>query len=317
MPVACEKAYLTGADGSLWFRLPGGSTPLASDKFAGHIILVGVHHPYKVGEVVRFTAVDGATLPDGIVQDKDYYVVSVDDPVPGAIKVSDVDGGTPVVMSIQDAPYANANVVCATLTGGDYDNSDISNGTDSLCTDAPDFDSPAFDPGTVDYDNADVTPRFFIDVPLGPAGSGLGHVEMAAANAIVCYVREFSVEVSRQELDVTQLRTEFTDVNRYGNFRRSQAGYASCTGSVSVLLTAQEELLTLDMIKSVLYRDQCGARLRLYVNTVVDAGVVDEAASIYLDFPCSLTGVTLSGSGDEATTAEITFAARERPTGLP
>lgn len=51
------------------------------------------------------------------------------------------------------ADYQNANTLCQTMAGTDYQNSDANDGTTSLCVDSS---LPA---GTLEYDNADIDPR--------------------------------------------------------------------------------------------------------------------------------------------------------------
>lgn len=58
--------------------------------------------------------------------------------------------------------WDNADAVCDPVPIYVWLQSDVDNGTDSICTDAPGYSSPAFDAGTAEWDDADVEPRGFI-----------------------------------------------------------------------------------------------------------------------------------------------------------
>ena len=323
MPIACSTttSVLTGQDGSLWFAQPGATLCLELDAFKGRGVQVGTGSTFAVGDALTFTPENGAVLPEAtpaLVAGQRYYVVAVDDPAPGFISFSATAGGAPVAFPIADVPYDNAVVDCVVMTLGDYDNSDITDGTDSLCTDAPTYSSPAFDPGTADYDNADVTPRWLFDVPLStvPPVTG-GHVRISESPEVVCDVREFSAEVQRETLDSTTLPCKFGTSSKYAQFRRTQTGYAGLSGSATVYFTDADESAARKMLRAVMERQQYGARLKLYVNTVADSsGLVDDAVSNLLDFPCALTGMSVSVTPDDITTAEVSFEATGRPTGF-
>lgn len=322
MPIACSTtSVLTGQDGSLWFAQPGATLCLELNSFKAHGVLVGAGSTFAVGDVLTFTPERGALLPEAtpaLAAGGRYYVVAVDDPAPGYISVSPTAGGTPVAFPIADVPYDNAIATCVVVVVGDYANSDVTNGTASLCTAAPTYSSPAFEPGTADYDNANVAPRWLFDVPLStvPVVSG-GHIRISESPEVVCDVREFSAQVERETLDSTTLPCKFGASSKFAQFRRTQSGYAGLSGSVSVYFTDANESAARKMLRAVMERQQYGARLKLYVNTLADAsGVVDDLRSNYLDFPCALTGMSLSVTSSDIITAEVQFEATERPTGL-
>ena len=66
---------------------------------------------------------------------------------------------------------------------------------------------------------------------------------------------------------------------------------------------------------SSLKKDQLGAQVRLYINTICDAdGEIDNSASAYLEAPVTLLGFSFSVSPEEVTTATINFALSGQPT---
>jgi hypothetical protein len=322
MPIACSTtSVLTGQDGSLWFAQPGVSLCVEPSDFQGRGIYVGADSTFAVGDVVTFTPENGAVLPEAsppLVAGQPYYVVAVDDPAPGYISVSETPGGVPVAFPIANVPYVNSVADCVPMTGGDYDNSDITNGVDSLCTDAPTYDSPAFDPGTAEYDNADAIPRWLFDVPLttNPIVPG-GHIRITESPEVVCDVREFSAEIQRETLDSTPLPCTFGTSRKHAKFRRTQSGFAGLTGSATLYFTDDDDSAARKMLRAVMERQQYGARLKLYVNTVADSsGLVDDSASQLVEFPCALTNMSVSVTPDDITTAEVSFVATGRPTGF-
>ena len=61
------------------------------------------------------------------------------------------------------------------------------------------------------------------------------------------------------------------EAGKYAPFRRTQPGYASGSGTITVIFTDNDDALGQRMLDNVMLSKQEGARVRLYVNTV--AGV--------------------------------------------
>ena len=136
------------------------------------------------------------------------------------------------------------------------------------------------------------------------------HIKIEPAEfAVVCQVREFSVEISREELDVTTLPCDpcSTGGGKYAAFRKTQSGYASGTGSMTVYFTDDQTSLANRLLANVMLKSQEGAQVKLYVNTECSGGVVDDANSIYIESGISITSMSLSVTPDDATSAELSF----------
>jgi hypothetical protein len=136
------------------------------------------------------------------------------------------------------------------------------------------------------------------------------HIKIAPADfAVVCQVREFSVEISREELDVTTLPCDpcSTGGGKYATFRRTQSGYASGTGSMTVYFTDDQTSLANRLLANVMLKSQEGAQVKLYINTECSGGTVDDASSIYIESGISITSMSLSVTPDDATSAELSF----------
>ena len=136
------------------------------------------------------------------------------------------------------------------------------------------------------------------------------HIKIAPAEfAVVCQVREFSVEISREELDVTTLPCDpcSTGGGKYAAFRKTQSGYASGTGSMTVYFTDDQTSLANRLLANVMLRSQEGAQVKLYVNTRCSGGAVDDTSSLYIESGISITSMSLSVTPDDATSAELSF----------
>jgi len=127
--------------------------------------------------------------------------------------------------------------------------------------------------------------------------------------AVVCQVSEFSVEITREELDVTTLPCSVANVgSKWAAFRTIQAGYASGTGTMTVYFTSDQNSLANRLLSNVLLRSQEGASVKLYVNTVSDgAGGVDDANSLYIESEVNINSMSVSVNPDDPTSAELAF----------
>ena len=140
------------------------------------------------------------------------------------------------------------------------------------------------------------------------------NVELADWYA-VCGVREFSLEISRDELDVTTLPcvdpAASTGCDKLASFRSTQAGYANATGSMTVYFTCDQEAIGNRLLSSSLLRDQGGAKVKLYVCTQVVDGAIDDNASLYVEAEINITGMSFSVNPDDATQAELSFSVKK------
>ena len=148
----------------------------------------------------------------------------------------------------------------------------------------------------------------------GSGGTGsankAGHISVQyAAAAAVAQVKEFSVSIERESLDVTTLPAGVSTVTKYAPFRNTQAGYASSEGSMTVYFTDSQTSLANRLLGNVLLKSQEGASVKLYVDCVDNgSGAVDDTSSNYVDSDISITGMSLGVTPDEATTAELSFS---------
>ena len=126
----------------------------------------------------------------------------------------------------------------------------------------------------------------------------------------VCGVRSFSLDLSRDELDVTTLPCSVSEAcgKELASFRKTQAGFATATGTLEVYFTCDNESIQNKILQGSLQRTQGGASVRLYVCTKTDAsGEIDVDSSLYIEADIQLLGMSFSVDPDNPTTATINF----------
>ena len=147
-------------------------------------------------------------------------------------------------------------------------------------------------------DGAD-TPGGHIGVKYDPYGA-------------VCQIQSWDLEISRESLDVTTLPCGIgsggATAGKYAAFRKTQPGYASGTGTITVLFTDNDDALGQRMLDNVLLSSQEGARVRLFVSTVAGASDVDLTNSMYIEADVSLESMSLSVNPDDPISAEIGYS---------
>nr|BDD46120.1 hypothetical protein 19 [bacterium] len=126
----------------------------------------------------------------------------------------------------------------------------------------------------------------------------------------VCGVRSFSIDLSRDELDVTTLPCSVSEAcgKELASFRKTQAGFATATGTLEVYFTCDNESIQNKILQGSLQRTQGGATVRLYVCTKTNAqGEIDVDSSLFIEADIQLLGMSFSVDPDNPTTATINF----------
>jgi hypothetical protein len=144
-----------------------------------------------------------------------------------------------------------------------------------------------------------------------------GHINMSLSEfTSVCHVSSFSFSLDRDQVETTSLSCGCSaDGSGLASFKTYQAGYIDGTGSVEVQFTADQSSMASRVIGSSLKKDQLGAKIRLYINTICDEnGEIDNTASAYIEAPVTLLGFSFSVTPSEVTTATIQFSLSGQPT---
>ena len=128
----------------------------------------------------------------------------------------------------------------------------------------------------------------------------------------VCQIQAWDLSIERESLDVTTLPCGVGAGNatagKYAAFRKTQPGYASGTGTITVLFTDNDDALGQRMLDNVLLSSQEGARVRLFVSTVAGSSDVDLNNSMYIEADISLESMSLSVNPDDPISAEIGYS---------
>lgn len=304
---------------------------------------------FRVGDCVTFTEEDGANLPDGIVGSTRAGVLSAASLGIMAAGAGYYDGTYANVPLLGGSGYGalatlvvfNNNVVSATITSGgeEYEFGDTLSIDHSALGGGSGFNF------TVDFVSGRAATVYYVvgvgqtddgfpcikvstsedgapitfDGSSGGVSDGQGgltdspdpaHVNITLCDYITtCNVRSFSVDFSRDELDVTTLPCgTSTSCDSLAQFRKTQAGYASASGTLEVYFTCDQTTMSNRLLGSSLMKTQTGAAVKLYVCTDFDGegNAIDEN-SMFIEAEISLLGMSFSVNPDDVTTATINF----------
>ena len=152
------------------------------------------------------------------------------------------------------------------------------------------------------------------DGGTGSADTAGGHIGVKYDPfGAVCQIQSWDLSIERESLDVTTLPcgvAASAAASKYAPFRRTQPGYASGSGTITVIFTDNDDALGQRMLDNVMLTSQEGARVRLFVNTVSDGQStpdVDLTNSMYIEADISLESMSLSVNPDDPITAEIGY----------
>jgi hypothetical protein len=139
-------------------------------------------------------------------------------------------------------------------------------------------------------------------------GDSAGHVNMAYnLSDALCGVKEWSLELSRESIDVTTLPCKVGGASKYAGFKSSLGGFASGEGSMTVLMTKGTSQAN-RLLANSLYKNST-AKVKLYLEAGVAAGGgVDDTTSNYIEANVSLQGFSTGVSVEDAVECEISFS---------
>ena len=125
-----------------------------------------------------------------------------------------------------------------------------------------------------------------------------------AAFGAVAEVRDWSLEISRAEIDVTTIGKT---LGQFVPFRSYIPGFGDATGTANVYMTDEDAGLANRIVQDVLLRRQVGASVKLYIERIESGGSVNEAKSRSIDMEVTLTSASLTVNPDDAQTVTINF----------
>ena len=136
--------------------------------------------------------------------------------------------------------------------------------------------------------------------------------EVAYADyAAIAEVRDWSLEMTRSEIDVTTIGKQ---PGQFVPFRTFIAGFAEASGTATVYMTDEDGASANRMIQDVLLRKQAGASVRLYVDQVLSGGVVNDTLSRSIYMEVALTSASLAVNPDDGQQVSINFRPLDQPT---
>ena len=129
-----------------------------------------------------------------------------------------------------------------------------------------------------------------------------------ASYAVVAEVRDWNLEISRAEIDVTTIGQT---LGQYVPFRKYISGFGDASGTANVYMTDEDNALANRLVQDVLLRKQVGAGMKLYLERIESGGTVDDVKSRSIEMPVTLTSASLNVNPDDAQSVAINFRPSE------
>jgi len=131
------------------------------------------------------------------------------------------------------------------------------------------------------------------------------------AHESVSQVREWTFEITRDEIDVTTIGGT---PGQFVPFKKFISGFGDGSGSATVYMTDEDTTLANRMIKDVLQRQQVGASFKLYIDQVFSGGTVSDTLSRFISFDATLTSAGFSVNPDDPQSVTVEFRPSAQPT---
>jgi hypothetical protein len=353
VPVSCNTSALTGSDGLITFKPAGVKHCLkdASDFPVGKLITVPGDHDFYIGDPVVFTTDGAAVIDPKLTVSTKYYVV---DKTATTISVSATKGGVPITLDgLGGLAGSGVGSLAAATAGvgyapGTYTDVRLVQGTantaratvvvpagGALAAGAITITTPGTGYTTAAggvtltggrnatggaIDAVAPTTAFTGTATLTTVReNSTGHINVAYGEYdLVCMVQEWSIDFSRETIDTTTLPCKIGGAaDKFAGFRTSIPGFASGSGTMSVLFSGEQQSLSGRLIANSLLKNQAGATVKFYVKAIEGAGnVLDDTLSSYIEAEVSLDGFSISVNTTDAIVASINFSLSAPPTHL-
>lgn len=124
-------------------------------------------------------------------------------------------------------------------------------------------------------------------------------------------VREWSFEITRDEIDVTTIGQS---LGQNAPFKTYITGFADGEGSATIYTTDDDTTIASRLVEDVIQRIQTGVQFKLYIDRVLDSsGDPDATLSRSITMEAVLTSASYSVNPDDAQSIEVAF----RPSAVP
>jgi len=335
---------LTGSDGLVTFKPAGVKHCLndASDFPTGKLITVPGDHDFQINDPVVFTTDGSAVLEPKLTANTKYFVV---DKTTTTISVSATKGGTAIVLDglgglagsgvgtlaaatagvgYTPGTYTDVRLVQGTATTGRATvvvpaGGAVNAGAITITTAGTGYTTAAGgitltggrNAAGAAIDAVAPTTAFTGTATLTTVReNSTGHINVAYSEFdLVCMVQEWSMDFSREEIDITTLPCKIGGAaDKFASFRTTVPGFASGSGTMNVLFSGDQSSTSGRLIANSLLKSQAGATVKLYVKAVEGSGnVLDDTLSSYIEAPVSLAGFSISVNTTDALVATINF----------
>jgi len=355
--VNCTTSALTGSDGLITFKPAGVQFCLsdATDFPAGKYLTVPGNHDYRVGDPVVFKTEGAGVLDTALTANTKYFVVDVNktsiavSATKGGVPITLAGAGGQAGSGIASLAAATAGAgytpgtytdvrLVQTIGGGSESSARatvvvpaggaLNAGAITITSAGKGYTTGA---GTISLSGGRNAAGDAIDKTApGTAFSGTatlttarenttGHINIGYSEySVTCMVQEWSLDFSRESIDITTLPCSVGgEADKYASFRTTIPGFASGSGSMSVLFSGDNTSMSSRLIANSLLKSQAGATVKLYVNAIEGSGgVMDDTASSYIEAPVSLEGFSISVNTSDAIVASINFSLSGPPSHL-
>ena len=145
-----------------------------------------------------------------------------------------------------------------------------------------------------------------------PSGFGNDFASLTYTNfEAVGDVREWSFEITRDEIDVTTIGQT---LSQYTPFKTYITGFADGSGSAMVYTTDDDTNIATRLVEDVIQRNQTGVSFKLYIDRVIVSGTVNDTQSRSVEVEAVLTSANLTVNPEDAQMIEVAFRPSAAPT---
>ena len=156
-------------------------------------------------------------------------------------------------------------------------------------------------------------------VPTADAADfGAGHADIKYTGTTpVCSVQEWSLDLSKDQVDVTTLPCSIgSGGGKVAPVRKQQGTFLNGEGSMTLLFTGDQTSMGNRLLADSIMADST-VYAKLYINAVAGAGgmapAIDDASSMYYAGKVTLLGFSITSNTSDALTAEVSFSLADTP----
>ena len=126
---------------------------------------------------------------------------------------------------------------------------------------------------------------------------------------------EWSLNLSKDQTDVTTLPCAIGSANKVAPVRKQMGTFLNSEGSMSILFTQDQTSLGRRLLGNSIHLDST-VDAKLYIDAVSGGATVDDALSSYFEGKVNLLGFDISVNTSDAIVATVNFSLADQPTAL-